>query len=299
MDWLNYHHLYYFWTIVRTGSVTQASAELRLAPPTLSAQVRSLEGSLGEKLLQRSGRHVVPTETGRLVFRYADEIFSLGKEMIDTVRYPPGRRPSRLVIGLADVLPKLIARQLIEPALHLGEPVRIVCREASPEQLLARLAINELDLVLTDAPMDPNLKVRAYNHLLGESGISFVGTPKLANAIGRRFPQSLNGAPILLPTDNTSVRRALDQWFNSLGIQPVVVGEFEDDALLRVFGEKSTGIFPTPSVLEGQLRQRYGLRLIGRTNEVRVRVYAISVEKNIKHPAVVAICDTARRELFA
>lgn len=299
MDWLNYHHLYYFWTIVRTGGVTQASAELRLAPPTLSAQVRSLEGSLGEKLLQRSGRHVVPTETGRLVFRYADEIFSLGKEMIDTVRYPPSRRPSRLVIGLADVLPKLIARQLIEPALHLGEPVRIVCREASPEQLLARLAINELDLVLTDAPMDPNLKVRAYNHLLGESGISFVGTAKLANAIGRRFPQSLNGAPILLPTDNTSVRRALDQWFNSLGIQPVVVGEFEDDALLRVFGEKSTGIFPTPSVLEGQLRQRYGLRLIGRTKEVRVRVYAISVEKNIKHPAVVAICDTARRELFA
>ncbi|MFI5175889.1 MAG: transcriptional activator NhaR [Terriglobia bacterium] len=298
MEWLNYHHLLYFWTIVRTGSITRASEELRLAPPTISAQMRSLETSLGEELLQRSGRNVVPTEMGRIVFRYADEIFSLGRELMDTMKDRPTGRPLRVDIGIADVLPKLVVHQLIEPALRLPEAIQIVCREASPQQLVARLATNELDVVLSDGPMDPGLKIRAYNHLLGECGISFIATPDWVQKRGRRFPKSLHGAPLLLPADNSALRQKLDQWFESEGIRPRVVGEFEDYALLWVFGERGTGIFPAPSILEKQWRSNSRLQRIGRTNSVRTQFYAISVERKIQHPAVVAICETARQELF-
>lgn len=298
MDWLNYHHLLYFWTIVRTGSITRASEELRLAPPTISAQIRHLEASLGEELLQRSGRNVVPTEMGRIVFRYADEIFSLGRELLDTMKDRPTGRPLRVEIGIADVLPKMVVHQLIEPALRLREAVQIVCREASPQQLVARLATSELDVVLSDGPMDPGLKIRAYSHLLGECGISFIATPDWVKKRGRRFPKSLQGAPFLLPADNSALRQKLDQWFESEGIRPRVVGEFEDYALLWVFGERGTGIFPAPSILEKQWRANSRLQRIGRTNSIRTQFYAISVERKIQHPAVVAICETARQELF-
>ncbi|MBZ5553486.1 MAG: transcriptional activator NhaR [Acidobacteriia bacterium] len=298
MEWLNYHHLLYFWTVVRTGSVTLAGEELRLASPTISAQIRSLETSLGEKLLQRSGRNVLPTEMGRLVFRYADEIFSLGRELRDTMKDRPTGRPLRVDIGIADVLPKLVVHQLIQPALHLREPVQIVCREASPQQLVARLAINELDVVLSDGPMDPSLKIRAYNHLLGECGISFIATPELAEKCTRRFPKSLHGAPCLLPADNSALRQRLDQWFEAEGIRPRVVGEFEDYALLWVFGERGAGIFPAPSILAKQWQGNARLRRIGRTHSIRTQFYAISVERKIQHPAVVAICEAARQELF-
>jgi LysR family transcriptional activator of nhaA len=299
MEWLNYHHLFYFWTVVRTGGITRASAELRLAPPTISAQIRSLEASLGEKLLDRSGRNLTPTDMGRVIFRYADEIFSLGRELVDTVKGRPTGRPLRLVIGVADVLPKSIVHWLIEPALQLGEPVRIVCREDNAEHLLAQLAIQELDLVLLDAPIAPTVKIRAYNHLLGECGVTFVATPELAATYRRRFPQSLHGAPLLLPTENTAIRRSLEQWFDSQAIRPEVVGEFEDYALLREFGRTGTGVFPAPTVVEKHLRRQYGLQRVGRTEAVRGRFYAISVEKKLKHPAVVAICETARRRLLA
>ena len=298
MEWLNYHHLLYYWTVVRLGSISRASVDLRLSPPTISTQIHKLEGSLGEKLLRRSGRNLVPTEAGQEVYGYAEEIFSLGRELISTIKDHPVGRPLRLVIGVADVLPKLIVRRLIEPALELREPVRIVCREASAERLLAELALQELDVVLSDLPMDPNLKVRAYSHLLGECGLTFVGTRPLAARYRRGFPKSLNGAPILLPTDNTAIRRGLDQWFEAQGIRPAIVGEFEDDALLRVFGETGAGIVPGPSVLEKELRLKYGLHRIGRTEAVRGRYYAISVEKRLRHPAVMAICESARKELF-
>jgi LysR family transcriptional activator of nhaA len=298
MEWLNYHHLLYFWTVVRTGSIAKASVDLRLSPPTISAQIRLLERSLGEKLLRRSGRNLVPTEVGQEVYSYADEIFSLGRELMSAVKGKPAGHPLRLIVGIADVLPKLIARRLIEPALELREPVRIVCREASAERLLAELALQELDVVLSDLPMDPNFKVRAYNHLLGECGLIFVGTHQLAKRYRRGFPKSLHGAPMLLPTDNTAIRRSLDRWFEDQGIRPAIVGEFEDDALLRVFGEAGAGIVPGPSVLGGVLRSQYGLHRIGRTDDVRGRYYAISVEKTIKHPAVMAICESARKKLF-
>lgn len=298
MEWLNYHHLLYFWTVVRTGSITRASAELRLAPPTISAQIHSLEASLGEKLLSRSGRNLTPTETGRLVFRYADDIFSLGRELIDTVKGRPTRRRLRLVVGIADELPKLIVHWLLEPALHLGERVRIICHEASSELLLQELAVQKLDVVLATMPMGPTMKIRAYSHLLGECGVTFMAAPSLVETFGLRFPKSLHGAPVLLPADNTAIRWDLDAWFESLGIRPDVVGEFEDYALLREFGRTGEGVFPAPSVLEKLLQRHYGLQRIGRTNAVRYRYYAITVEKKLTHPAVRGICETARQKLF-
>lgn len=299
MEWLNYHHLLYFWTAVRTGSIAAASAELRLAPPTVSVQIRRLEEQLGEKLLQRSGRRLLPTEMGLAVFRYADEIFALGRELLDMVRGRPTARPMTLIVGVVDVVPKTIAHRLIEPALRLGQRVRLVCREAAPEQLLAQLSVQYLDVVLSDAPIAPGVNVRAYNHLLGETGLSFLAGARLARAHRRRFPRSLDGAPLLLPASNTALRRSIDQWLDRLGVRPDVVGEFEDSELLWEFGGSGEGIFPVPTILEAQLARLHRVRVIGRTDAVRSRFYAISVERRLKHPAVVAICETARRELFA
>lgn len=297
MEWLNYHHLFYFCAVARTGSITKASAELHVSPPAISAQLRSLEESLGEKLLARSGRNLVLTEMGRIVFSFGEEIFALGRELVNTVKDRPSGRPLRLTIGIVDVVPKMIAQWLIEPALRLREPVRIVCREGSSDQLLSQLAIHELDVVLSDTPIHPNIKVKAYNHLLGECGTTFVATPTLAKNLKNAFPQSLHRAPMLLPGENTSIRRSLDSWFESKEVRPAIAGEFQDYALLRAFGQAGTGVFPMPSVFEKQLRQD-SLQRIGRTEDVRSRFYAISIERKLKHPAVVAICDTARRQLF-
>lgn len=295
---MNYHHLLYFWTVVREGSISKASEKLRISSPAISAQLRSLENNFGEKLLRRSGRNLVLTEMGRTVFGYAEDIFALGRELMDTVRNRPTGRPMRVDIGVVDVLPKLIAQWLIEPALHLREPVRVVCREATSDQLIARLGTLELDVVLSDSPINPNLKIRAFNHLLGESAVTFVAMPKLANKCKGRFPGCLDRMPMLLPTDNTDLRRSLDQWFETYNIRPDIVGEFEDYALLRAFGQAGSGIFPVPSVFEKQLKQQDSLRRVGRTEEVHSRFFAISAERKLMHPAVVAICDTARRELF-
>ena len=298
MEWLNYHHLLYFWTVVRTGSVAAASDELRLAPPTISVQIRRLEEQFGEKLLRRSGRRVAPTEMGHAVFRYADEIFSLGRELLDMVHGRPTGRPLRLIVGVVDVFPKFIAHWLIEPALHLDEPVQMVCREATPEELLAQLSVQQLDVVLSDAPIAPGIRVRAYNHLLGETGASFLGAANLARSHGRRFPKSLHDAPMLLPTTNTALRRSIDQWLETVKVKPHIVGEFEDSELLWEFGAAGEGIFPVPRVLEKHLSRLHRVKVLGRTDAVRSRFYAISVERRLKHPAVVAICETARRELF-
>ena len=297
MEWLNYHHLYYFWTVARTGSIREASQELHVSSPAISTQLRSLEHNLGEKLLVRSGRKLVMTEVGRVVFHYGEEIFALGKELLDTVKDRPSGRPLRLTVGVVDVVPKMIAQWIIEPALRLREGVRIVCREGGPDQLLSQLAIHELDVVLSDTAMGSDIKVKAYNHLLGECGTTFVATPKLAKSLKGDFPQSLHRAPVLLPAENTAIRRNLDSWFDAREIRPLVAGEFQDYALLRAFGQAGTGVFPIPSVFEKQLKQE-SLHRIGRTEEVRSRFFAISVERKLKHPAVIAICDTARRQLF-
>jgi LysR family transcriptional activator of nhaA len=299
MEWLNYHHLLYYWMVVRTGTVAAASKELSLASPTISVQIRRLEDQMGEKLLRRSGRHVVPTEMGRVVYRYADEIFTLGRELVDTVRGRPTGRPMLVTIGVVDAVPKSIARWLIEPALRLPGPLRIVCREGSAEQLLAELSVQTLDVVLADAPTGPDVKVRAYNHLLGESELTFFGVPRLARAYRPGFPRSLNNAPVLLPTPVTGVRRTLDQWFDSHDIRPRVVGEFDDSELRWEFGGSGIAVFTAPLVLEPYLARLYNVQQIGRVPSALARYYAISVERRLKHPAAVAICEAARRELFA
>jgi LysR family transcriptional activator of nhaA len=296
MEWLNYHHLLYFWTVARTGSIAAASKELRLASPTISNQIRKLEDNLGEELLRRSGRKLVLTDMGRIAMRYADEIFSLGQEFTSTMKERPTGRPLRFCVGIADVLPKLIAFRLIEPALRSRTPVHLICREDRPDHLLADLAVHEVDVVLSDSPASPAANIRAFNHLLGECGVSFIAPKKLA-FVKKGFPRSLDGAPFLLPLDNTAMRRDLDEWFHSHNLRPTVVGEFADFALLRVFAEEGFGVFAVPTVMEEEMRG-YGFHKIGATTDITVRFYAISVERQVRHPAVVAVCEAARNSLF-
>ena len=297
MEWLNYHHLLYFWTVARIGSVSRASAELQLTQATVSAQLKSLEQSLGEKLFYKSGRHLTLTDTGKVVFRYAEEIFSLGQELMGTLKGRPQGRLARMTVGVTEVMPKLVAYQLIEPALKLKEPYRIICREGTNSELLAALAVHDIDMMLSDGPIDPAVNVRAFNHLLGECGVILFGTPSLAAKYRRGFPQSLDGAPFLLPTSNTTARRSLDQWFESKNIQPTIVAEFEDSALMKVFGQRGLGLFFSPSVITAEVRRQYGVEVIGRLQDVTERYYAISLDRKLKHPAVVAISDAARARL--
>lgn len=299
MEWLNYHHLLYFWLTAKTGSVTAASEELRLSQSTVSAQIRALEGALDEKLFRRDGRRLAPTDVGQVVFRYAEEIFALGRELVDAVRDRPTGRPLRVNVGVADVLPKLVAHRLLVPALGLGTPVRLVCTEGKPPQLLASLALHDLDVVLSDTPADPGVAVRVFTHLLGECEVVLVAAPALAKRYRRDFPRSLTGGPLLVPGTGTSLRRGLEQWLTDTNVHPRVVGEFEDSALMQAFGREGVGIFPIPSVIEADVCRQAGVRVVGRLPDVRERFYAISAERRLKHPAVVAISSAARSEIFS
>ncbi len=298
MEWLNYHHLLYFWTVAKEGTIARASEKLSLTQATISAQISAFERSLGEKLFNRVGRRLVLTETGRVAFRYGDEIFTLGREFMDTLKGRPTGQPLRFRVGIADVLPKLIAQRLLEPAFHIAQPLRVMCHEGKTELLLAQLILHELDLVMTDSGLGSGVKVKTFNHLLGECGLSVFATGKLAAQYRGHFPRSLDGAPFLLPTDNTAMRRALNQWFDNEKIQPIIIGEFEDSALLNVFGQLGKGLFAAPSAIDDEVQKQYGVRLVGRLSHVRERFYAISVERRLKHPAVIAICESAKKELF-
>jgi LysR family transcriptional activator of nhaA len=298
MDWINYHHLLYFYTIAREGSIAKACKQLHLTQPTLSAQLRALEESLGEQLFLRSGRSLVLTEIGRLVYRYAEEIFTLGRELTDTLKGRPSGRPMRFTVGIADAMPKLIAYRLLEPALRLEPPVHLVCREGKPPQLLAELVMHGLDLVLADLPAGPDTKVRAYNHLLGECDIAIFGAPPLAERYRKKFPASLEGAPFLMPTPGSNLRRTLDQWFEEHAIRVRLAGEMEDSALLKVFGAGAAGLFASPCAIAKDIQRQYGVRSIGKLEGVKERYYAISVERKLKNPAVLAISGSARSELF-
>jgi LysR family transcriptional activator of nhaA len=298
MEWLNYHHLLYFWTVAREGGLLPAGKVLRLSHPTLSAQIHALENRLGEKLLVKEGRKLVLTDVGRTVYRYAEEIFTVGRELMEAVKGRAKGRPLRLDVGVADSVPKLVVRRLLAPALALAESVRLVCREDAHENLLVRLASHELDLVIADAPVSPGSRVRAFNHLLGETRVSLFATKKLAHTYRRGFPKSLDNAPMLLPLENLTLRRSLDQWFDHLGIKPQVVAEFEDGALLNVFGRDGVGIFPAPTVIAEEVSRQYGVVPLGLAAGVRERYYAISVERRLKHPAIVAITETARADMF-
>jgi LysR family transcriptional activator of nhaA len=298
MAWLNYHHLLYFWTVAREGSVVAAAEQLELAQPTISAQVRALEDALGEKLFERTGRRLVLTEVGRVAFGYADEIFRLGRELIDTLDDRPTGRPFRLIVGVADVMPKVIVPRLLAPALELPAGVQFVCREDRTEPLLAALSLRELDVVLADTPMPPSVSIKAFSHLLGESDVTLFAEPRLAASLRRGFPQSLDQAPLLLPTPNTALRRSIDQWLDGHGLRPRIVGELEDSALMQAFGQAGVGAIPAPTVVAEDVLRQHGVAVIGRLDTVIERFYAISVEKRLKHPAVVAISEGAQRGLF-
>jgi LysR family transcriptional activator of nhaA len=298
VEWINYHHLLYFRTVAREGSITKASNVLLLAQPTISGQIRALEETFGEKLFARQGRNLVLTEFGRVVYRYADEIFSLGKEMTDVLKGRPTGRPQRLMVGVADLLPKLVVWRILNPAIATPEPVQMICHEDRPERLLAELSMHTLDLVISDAPVSPGGRIKAFNHLLGSSGVTVFGQPDMAQRYRKRFPQSLDGAPFLLPLESSSVRRALDHWFDDNKIRPRVVAEFQDSALLKTFGQSGAGLFVAPSVVEDDIISVYKVAVVGRIDEVQERFYAISVERRFKNPAVTAILDAARQHLF-
>lgn len=300
MDWLNYHHLLYFWTVAHEGSIARAAQELRLAPPTVHAQIRTLEQSLGQQLLVRRGRGLALTDTGRVVLGYADDIFSLGRELMTAVKQqqPAADRPVRFSIGIVDSVPKMVAKELLKPALKLEPPAQLVVREGKLEPLVAELAIHRLDMVLADHPYTTPSTIRIFHHRLGECGVTFFAPPPLAAKLKRGFPGSLDGAPALLPTENTAMRNSLETWFDSVGVRPRVVAEFEDSALLKVFGGDALGFFATPSIGVDALARSHKVRAIGSTEDCRERFFAISAERRLKHPAVVAISQTARGDLF-
>jgi LysR family transcriptional activator of nhaA len=298
MQWLNYHHLLYFWMVAREGSVTKACEKLHLSQPTISAQLRQLEKSLGIKLFERQGRRLALTDTGHAVLQYADEIFALGQEMQDVVAGRPVHRPLPIKVGIPDALPKLIAFRILEPLFRMPEKVQLQCTEGNLETLYADMAAHQLDLVLSDSPAAPGIRLRAFSHLLGESAITVFGTTKLAATFTKRFPHSLADAPMLLPSPGTLLRRTLDQWFDDHQIRPQVVAEIQDGALMKTFGAAGIGLFVVSSAIEKEVCSQYKVRVVGRIEGVRERFYAITPERRIKHPALVAITTEARDRLF-
>ncbi|MEZ0313455.1 MAG: transcriptional activator NhaR [Myxococcota bacterium] len=300
MEWLNYHHLLYFWSTAKHGSIARASEELRLAHPTISGQIHRLEEVLGEKLFRRRGRGLELTDSGQIAFRYADEIFSLGREFVDTLKGRGSGAPLRLVVGIAQVLPPSLVRRFLEPAFGLASSVRIICRaDKSVEEFVADLALHKVDVVIADGLAPAHVSVRVYNHLLGECGTTFFAHPKLAAKLRRTFPRSLDGVPFLLSGGPSTVRRVLQQWFDSEGLRPRIIAECDDSALAKDLGAAGMGVFGAPTVIEAEVLKQYGVRVIGRQRAVRQQFYAISVERKIKHPAVVAIREAARQQIFA
>jgi LysR family transcriptional activator of nhaA len=298
MEWLNYHHLLYFWTVAKEGSIARACEKLRLAQPTISGQIRQLEASLGERLFRKQGRGLALTEIGQVVLEYADEIFGLGRELQDVLQGRPRGRPARVRIGISDMLPKLITYRILRPILDMPDAAQIVCDEDTPDNLLRQLADHRIDVMLSDAPIPPNAPVKAFHHLLGSSVATVFGVSKLAARYRRNFPASLNGAPFLLPIEGSALRRSLDQWFDAQQIRPRIVGEFQDRALMKAFGQGGAGLFAAPAAIEREILTHYRVGALGRIDAVVERFYAVSPERKLKHPAVVKITETARETLF-
>lgn len=297
---INFKHLYYFWWVAKVGGVVKAGEQLHVTPHTISGQIGILEDELGTPLYAKRGRNIELTDAGKLAFGYAQDIFALGSELEEAVRnYRVGERPIEFRVGVSDAVPKTIACRLIEPATRLPEAVRIVCSESKLESLLADLAAHRLDLVIAGAPIPPSVSVRAYNHRLGESGTSFFAARKLAKSLKGAFPACLNGAPMLVPSVGIAIRSRLDRWCEDNQIQLRVVGEFDDGALMKAFGQREMGVFVGPTVIESEIETQYGVKAIGRTTEVTDEFFAISVERRVTHPCVVAIADASRNRFFA
>jgi LysR family transcriptional activator of nhaA len=296
MESLNYHHLMYFWVTAREGSMTRAAAKLHVTPATLSIQIKELERFLGRQLLRKSGRGLALTETGESVLQYASDIFATGEEMLNALRGNPLGTPMLMRVGVKDVMPKMVAYRLLEPALKLPTPMRLVCREGDLQELISELSIHRLDVVLSDTPVDPRYSVKAYSHLLGESTISVLAAPRITSVLDGTgpFPGNLHRAPFLLPTSDTVLRRSLDLWFNEHQIEPDIRCEFQDAAMLKIAGKEGMGVFVAPTIIVDEVERMYGVRLLGELPIVE-RFYALSVERKIKHPAVLAISSSANK----
>ncbi|MGE8153436.1 transcriptional activator NhaR [Pseudomonas vancouverensis] len=295
---LNYRQLHYFWVVAKTGSIVRACEQLNLTPQTISGQISLLEQTYGIELFRRVGRQLELTEAGRQTLPYAEQMFQLGGELELMLRAQPNEQQILFRVGVADVVPKSIVYRLIAPTMELSEPLRITCREDKLERLLADLAIQRLDLVISDSPMPSHLDIKGYSQKLGECGISFFATSELATRYGNDFPRNLHGAPLLIPGPETVVRSRLQRWFAEQQIQPQIVGEFDDSALMQAFGQSGSGIFIGPSVIADEVKRQCGVEVIGQTDAVSESFYAISVDRKVKHPGIVAITEGARRELF-
>lgn len=298
MAQLNLKHLRYFWMVASEGSITKAGKKLHLTPQTISGQLRALEQSIGANLFEKSGRNLVLSETGRTVFSYADEMFTLAGELQDLLHGQPETARRVFNVGVAMVVPKLLAYRVLEPVMRAHQDIKLVCQEAPLVDLLADLSVHRLDMVLADSPVSPTLNVKAYNHVLGESGVSFFAAAGDAARYRLDFPASLEGAPLLMPTTSSSSRRVLEHWFEQHNIRPRVVAEFEDRALMKAFGEAGCGIFTSPTAVEEDVVSKYGVEVIARTDQMRERFYAISAERRIRHPAVATIAAAAREDVF-
>jgi LysR family transcriptional activator of nhaA len=295
---LNYHHLRYFQAVARDGNLTRASGDLGKTPQTISHQIRTLENELGTPLFHRRGRRLILTEAGEKVLSYAEEIFSLGQELVDSVEAQSGERPVRLTVGVADVLPKRLAHTLILPALGPGKEIRLICREAAPERLLAELALGEVDLVLSDAPIPPSVSVRAHGHLLGKGKVCIMASPPLAKLIEPGFPSSLTGRPLLVPTDRSALRREIDRWIEDHHLHPRVAGEFDDFALMGTFAQAGFGVIPVPAAIAGEVGEEMGIQMVGMLDGVLVQFYAITLEDHGEDEAIAAILGQQHPNLF-
>lgn len=299
MEFLNFHHLRYFWTVARKGGVRKAALELGVSQPSISAQLRMLEESLGEKLFQRKGRNLVLTEAGQLALTYADEIFFTGQELMNALKQRPGTRALRLNVGMTDSLSKLIAFEILKPAFQFSRPTHVVCRQAEIGPLVNQLHTHHLDLVLADEPASSSLKAKAYNHRLGRSGVTFCALPALADRLRRNFPRSLHGAPALLPSENMGMRMALETWFDAQGVRPLLVGEFEDSTLMEVASAATHGFTAVHTIVDRAALKHYGLKVIAKVDECGSDFYAITGDRRVKHPAAAAITEHAFSNLFA
>lgn len=298
MDNLNFKHLKYFWTVAKTGSIARASEQLHLTPQSISGQLTEFEERLGVELFRRTGRNRELTDAGRRILTYAEEIFAIGNELMEALHVQRSRKSLTFRVGIADSVSKSIAYHLVEPALRLSDPVRLICREGRLSALLAELAVHHLDMIIADRPMPASLNVRGYSHLLGESGITFFGTPNLAKQLKGKFPTCLNGAPLLLPGEDAAIRPQIIQWFEANNLRPEILGEFDDSALMKAFGQAGAGLFVAPTTLASHVCEQYKTVAIGRIDSVIERLYAITTERRLTHPAIVAISKAAREDIF-
>jgi LysR family transcriptional regulator, transcriptional activator of nhaA len=293
-EWLNYHHLRYFWTTATEGSLARAAEVLHVSQPSISEQIHELEHALGEKLFRREGRNNRLTDAGRIVFGFAEEIFALGREMVNAVKQRPGAKIQRLYVGVTDSFPKLVTNEILEPVFSMTQSVHVICREGKMDDLLAQLAAHRLDIVLSDEPASSSTNFKTFNHLLGETGTVFCAEKRLGSKLRKTFPKSLQNAPALLPVENTALRRALDTWFRAQGIEPCVVAEFEDLALMKVMAAEGRGFIAVPAVALSDAVARYGYQVVGRADKCRIQFHAITAERRIAHPAVALITSKAR-----